>query len=84
MDFEKLYSLSNSVCTWNGFVFEHSIAIAKISCTLSGNCNTQTEKNYLLRYYKNEFYYLKKYIDDLILKCKELEKFYNENNIEGV
>lgn len=84
MDFEKLYDLSCSVNTWTEFVFEHAVAIKKISCSLSGGFITAIENDSLLRYYKNEYSHFKKNMEDLILKFKELEKFLNENNIEGV
>ena len=44
MDFEKLYDLSCSVNTWTEFVFEHAVAIKKISCSLSGDLRTKNEK----------------------------------------
>lgn len=84
MDFEKLYDLSCSVNIWTEFVFEHSIAIKKISCSLSGCLRTAIENDFFWRCYENEYYNLKKNMEDLILKYKELEKFFNENNIEGV
>ena len=84
MDFEKLYDLSSSVNTWTEFVFEHAVAIKKISCSLSGGIRTAIENDFLLRCYENEYCHFKKNMEDLILKYKELEKFLNENNIRGV
>ena len=83
MDLEKLYDLSCSVNTWTEFVFEHVVAIKKISCSLSGGLRTAIENDFLLRCYENEHRHFKKNMEDLILKYKELEKFLNENNING-
>ena len=82
MDFEKLYDLSCSVNTWTEFVFEHAVAIKKMSCSLSGSLNTAIENDIFLRCYKNDYFHFKKNMEDLILKYKELEKFLNENNIK--
>lgn len=81
MDFEKLYNLSSTVKTWTDFLSDHTVSTTKISCMLYHGV---FEKGFVLSCYENEFYYLKKYMEELILKYKELEKFYNENNINGL
>lgn len=78
MDFEKLHELSSSVRTWTYFLLENAIAASKIACSLR---HGEFEHGYVLRCYENEFYNLKKNMEDLILKYKELEKFFNENKI---
>lgn len=89
MDLEKLYSLSCTIRTWSDFVLQHATTTTEYSSLLSHECSFDkkfcgtTQFNYLLRCYKNQFYYLKNSMEDLILKYKELEKFCNENNING-
>jgi hypothetical protein len=80
MDYEKLHELSGSVRTWAYFLLENGISLSKIACNLS---HGEFEHGYVLRSYKNELYYLRKNMEDLIEKYNELEKFCNENNIEG-
>ena len=80
MDFEKLHDLTGSVRTWAYFLLENGITASKIACSLS---HGDFENGYVLRCYENEFYSLKKNMEELILKYKELEKFLNENNING-
>ena len=78
MDFEKLHELSGSVRTWTYFLLESAIAASKIACSLR---HGDFERGYVLRSYENEFYYLRKNMRELNEKFKELEKFFNENNI---
>lgn len=81
IDFEKLCSLSCTINTWSEFVLEHAITINEYSYVLK---YYPDNLNFLLRLYKKEFYYLKKNIEEINEKFKELEKFLNENNINGV
>lgn len=79
MDFEKLSSLSCTVNTWAQFVLEHATTTNEYSYVLKyyqNNCD------FILSLYKKEFYYLKKNIEEINEKLKELEKFLNENNIK--
>ena len=80
MDFEKLFSLNNTVNTWAGFVLEHATTTNEYSCLMKHYPNN---RDFLLRLYKKEFYYLKKNIEGINEKFKELEQFFSENNIEG-
>lgn len=82
MDFDKLFNLSNTVNTWASFVLEHAVTTTEYSCLLRYYKNR--DKDFIFSLYKKEFYYLKKNMQDLILKYEELEKFFNENNINGV
>ena len=80
MDFEKLSSLSCTVNTWAQFVLEHATTTNEYSFVLKNN---QINRDFILSLYKKEFYYLKKNIEDINEKIKELEKFLYENNIYG-
>ena len=80
MDFEKLFELTGSVRTWAYFLLENGISASKIACSLS---HGDFERGYVLRSYENEFYHLKQNMKELIEKYNELEKFCNENNING-
>lgn len=78
MDFEKLSSLSCSVNSWAQFVLDHSTTTNEYSYILKYYL---TNRDFILDLYKKEFYFLKKNIEELNEKFKELEKFFNENNI---
>lgn len=78
MDFEKLHTLSNALNTWCVFLNENTVITSNFACMLS---NGSSQEDYILRLYKNEFYYLKKHMEELIEKYEELENFCNENNI---
>lgn len=78
MDFEKLASLSCSVNTWAQFVLEHATTTNEYSYILKYYLSN---RDFILDLYKKEFYYLKKNIEGINEKLKELEQFLNENNI---
>ena len=79
MDFEKLCSLSCSVNTWAEFILEHAATTNEYSYALKYYTDN---RDFLLGLYKKKFYYLKKNIEEINEKFKELEKFLNENNIK--
>ena len=78
MDFEKLNILSCTFNTWCDFLQENAVITSNFACMLSIG---SYDEDFILRLYKNEFFYLKKHMEELIEKYNELENFCNENNI---
>ncbi len=78
MDYEKLHDLSCSFKTWCNFLLENAVITSNFAYF-----NKFSKEDYILSLYKNEFHFLKQHMQELILKYNELEKFLNENNIEG-
>lgn len=80
MDYEKLHALSCSVNTWCNFLLENAVITSNFASMLFNKFSNEDD---ILALYKHEFYFLKKHMQELILKYKELEKFCSENNIKG-
>jgi hypothetical protein len=78
MDFEKLHTLSCTLNTWCVFLHENTVITSNFACMLS---NESSNEDYILRLYKNEFYYLKTHMEELIEKYEKLENFCNENRL---